>query len=92
MRSCDLPQSVTLSDTNVKRVSIKQLHAETGRLIREAAQAPFEVTDRGKPIAVVSPVRQPDRDLFDRIRALRGSMVLPKGETVKDLINAGRRI
>jgi len=76
----------------MKRVTIKQLHAETGRLIREAARGPFEVTDRGRPVAVVSAVRQTDHALFDQIRALRGRMVLPEGETTKDLINAGRRI
>ena len=76
----------------MKRITIKQLHANTGRLIREAAQGPFEVTDRGRPVALVSPISQPDRTVFDRIRALRGKIVLPPGETLKDLINAGRRL
>jgi len=33
-----------------------------------------------------------DRSVFTRIRALRAKLTLPKGETAKDLINAGRRI
>jgi hypothetical protein len=37
-------------------------------------------------------VAQGNKDVFERIRALRGTIVLPKGETAKDLINAGRRI
>jgi prevent-host-death family protein len=40
-------------------LSIKELHAKTGELVRKAAlsQVPIEITDRGKPIAVlISPV------------------------------------
>jgi hypothetical protein len=33
-----------------------------------------------------------DKEVFEKIRALRGQIVLPKGETTKDLIEAGRRI
>jgi antitoxin (DNA-binding transcriptional repressor) of toxin-antitoxin stability system len=33
-----------------------------------------------------------DRGVFARIRALRSRIALPKGESAKDLINAGRRI
>ena len=37
-------------------ISIKQLHQTTGEHVRQAAKskAPIEVTDRGKPIAVLA--------------------------------------
>ncbi len=53
------------------------------------------ITKRERPIARLVPMEspRPERaEIFRRIRTLRGSLVLPKGETVKDLINAGRRI
>ncbi len=38
------------------RISIKQLHQTTGEHVRRAARAvaPIEVTDRGKPVAVLA--------------------------------------
>ena len=37
-------------------ISIKQLHQTTGEYVRQAAQssAPIQVTDRGKPVAVLA--------------------------------------
>jgi prevent-host-death family protein len=37
-------------------ISIKQLHQTTGEFVRRAAKAksPIEVTDRGKPIAILA--------------------------------------
>jgi len=35
----------------VKTISIKQLHAETGRWVRAARKQPLIVTDRGEKIA-----------------------------------------
>jgi len=39
----------------VKTISIKQLHAETGRWVRAAKQGPITVTDRGERIASLVP-------------------------------------
>lgn len=37
----------------VKTISIKQLHAETGRWVRAARTSPVIVTDRGEEVAVL---------------------------------------
>ena len=51
-RFCRLSPGVT-SDTllGMKTISIKQLHAETGKWVRAARQQPVIVTDRGEKIA-----------------------------------------
>ncbi|WP_068772845.1 type II toxin-antitoxin system prevent-host-death family antitoxin [Termitidicoccus mucosus] len=52
------------------------------------------ITRHARNVARLIPDNQPsiDRSVFTRIRALRAKLTLPKGETTKDLINAGRRI
>lgn len=53
------------------------------------------ITRREKPIArliSIHPSSNSNRELFAKIRAFRGRIVLPKGETAKDLIEAGRRM
>lgn len=76
----------------MKTVTIKQLHAKTGPLVRRAARSPVQVTDRGEAIAVITGTAASRREVFQRIRALRGRLTLEKGETARDLINAGRRL
>ena len=39
----------------MKTISIKQLHAETGRWVRSAKSTPVTVTDRGEPVAMLAP-------------------------------------
>ena len=39
----------------MKTISIKQLHAETGRWVRAARQQPIVVTDRGEKVASLQP-------------------------------------
>ena len=43
----------------MKTISIKQLHAETGRWVRAARSTPVFVTDRGETIAVLKPLDEP---------------------------------
>ncbi len=52
------------------------------------------ITKHERPIARLVPVGPPpDRQaLCRRVRALRSTLRLAKGESPKDLINAGRRI
>jgi prevent-host-death family protein len=52
------------------------------------------ITRRERPIARLVPIRDATRekDVWDRILALRGRIKLAKGETWKDLIVAGRRM
>ena len=40
----------------VKTISIKQLHATTGRYVREASTQAVYVTDHGRPVAVLKPM------------------------------------
>ncbi len=39
----------------MKTISIKELHAETGRWVRSAKSTPVTVTDHGEPVAVLAP-------------------------------------
>jgi prevent-host-death family protein len=52
------------------------------------------ITRREKPIARLVPIRNMNGadDVWDRIIAFHGKIKLPKGETGKDLIVAGRRM
>ena len=53
------------------------------------------ITKHERPIARLIPVTATtpsDRDVFIRMRRLRGRISLPKGETARDLIEAGRRL
>jgi antitoxin (DNA-binding transcriptional repressor) of toxin-antitoxin stability system len=38
----------------MRSISIRQLHMQTGRFVREAAVEPIRVTERGREIAVIS--------------------------------------
>jgi antitoxin (DNA-binding transcriptional repressor) of toxin-antitoxin stability system len=37
----------------MKTVSIRDLHARTGAIVREAARQPVQITDRGRVLAVI---------------------------------------
>ena len=56
--------------TPIKNISIRDLHARTGALVREAAAGAyaFVVTDRGRPVATISPFveSEPRRSFRDR--------------------------
>jgi prevent-host-death family protein len=52
------------------------------------------ITRRERPVARLIPAK-PSTDqteVFARMRALRSRLSLPKGETARDLIDAGRRL
>jgi prevent-host-death family protein len=52
------------------------------------------ITKHDRPVARLVPVSPPVArgELVERVRALRGTLTLARGESPKDLINAGRRI
>lgn len=55
----------------------------------------FVITKHERPIARLIPANAPtprDRTVFARIRALHSRLTLGKGETAKELVEAGRRI
>jgi antitoxin (DNA-binding transcriptional repressor) of toxin-antitoxin stability system len=76
----------------MKSITLKELHAKTGAHIRRAARSPIHVTDRGAPIAVIGPAGGTSKDIFARIRALRARLRPGKDESLRELINAGRRL
>jgi prevent-host-death family protein len=52
------------------------------------------ITKHERPVAKLVPFRRATAspDLFERLRGLRGRMMLRAGETAKSLIDEGRRI
>ena len=52
------------------------------------------ITRHDRPVARLVPVGPPvaRAELVERVRALRGTLRLARGESPKDLVNAGRRI
>ena len=56
----------------MKTISIKQLHAETGRWVRTAKKQTLIVTDRGEEIAELRPLATPTRPraVLDRSKRL----------------------
>ena len=86
----DLPTPRCHCYTMGARISIKQLHQSTGEQVRRAAKAtaPIEVTDRGKPVAVLAnPAllrpRRRQRTLLPEYRALLSRK--GQGSVVEDL-------
>jgi hypothetical protein len=54
----------------MKTVSLRDLHARTGAIVREAARQPLQITDRGRVLAII---QAPDV-------ALRSGVPLPDRE------------
>ncbi|MDR1146763.1 MAG: type II toxin-antitoxin system Phd/YefM family antitoxin [Verrucomicrobiales bacterium] len=81
----------------MKTVSVSE--ARWSALSRQVAKGrEVIISRRSKPFAKVTPIPQPEEkmgihEVMERLFALRATIKpLPKGETTKDLINAGRRI
>ncbi|MDP3070169.1 MAG: hypothetical protein Q8N18_07770 [Opitutaceae bacterium] len=73
----------------MKTISIKQLHAQTGRWVRAARTSPVIVTDRGEEIAVLNAREKPA--LPRAVFTLAARKLRPKvaGDST-DLISADR--
>lgn len=71
------------------RITIKELHATTGKLVRRvgSARTPVLITDRGEPVAVLaSPAllkRRRPRTLLPEFKALMARA--PDGDVAADL-------
>jgi prevent-host-death family protein len=64
------------------RVGVRELRQTASELLRRVAQGEtFEITDRGRPVAVLSPV--PEGSPLERLRAT--GLVEPATEEVDDL-------
>ena len=80
---------------NIKTVGAYEAKTHLASLLDEVAKGrEIVITRREKPIARLVPVvSSPSvKEVVARIRAFHGRIKLPKGETTKDLIEAGRRI
>jgi prevent-host-death family protein len=82
---------------NVKTVGAYEAKTHLAALLKQVEKGrEVVITKRERPVARLVPIApaQPDRrEVFQRLRDLRSRLApLPKGETIKDLINAGRRI
>ena len=68
----------------MKTISIKQLHAETGRWVRAASRQPIVVTDRGVKVASIQPheASARPRAVLDPARRLPWMPVSPADSTV----------
>ncbi len=78
-----------------KTVGAYEAKTHLPALLKEVARGKeIVITKRDKPIARLVPVRSSSnyKDIFAKIRAFHGKISLPKGETAKDLIEAGRRM
>ena len=80
----------------IKTVGAYEAKTHLASLLKQVARGKeVVITKRERPVARLVPVDSPRlkrEDVFRRIRAFHGRLSLGKGETVKDLINAGRRI
>ena len=64
----------------MKTITIRDLHLNTGRWVRQAAsRAPIIITDRGRKIAVLQPITAAatGRPLPNRETAIRKEPVIP---------------
>jgi prevent-host-death family protein len=79
----------------VKTVGAYEAKTNLASLLKEVATgSEIVITKRERPIAKLVPMETswPDKEFFNRLRAFRECHVLPKGETTRDLVQAGRRI
>jgi len=79
----------------IKTVGAYEAKTHLASLLKEVAKGrEIIITKRERPIARLVPVESDvaKKDVFDRIRSLRGTIRLKANETPSDLINAGRRL
>lgn len=68
----------------MKTISIKQLHAETGRWVRAAKSQPITVTDHGERVATLQPLAETARPraIIDPAARLAWMPKVPTDSTV----------
>lgn len=83
-------------NSTIKTVGAYEAKTHLASLLKQVARGKeVVITKRDRPMARLVPVDSPRlqrEDVFRRIRALQGRLALAEGETMKDLISAGRRI
>ena len=79
-----------------KEVGMFEAKTHFSALIEDAiAGKTTIITKRGKPVAQIIPTDEARRkriaQAVERLRAMRGTLKLAPGETIRDLIDEGRR-
>jgi len=84
--------TLTSTEKTVGAYEAKSHFAELLDLVEHGRS--ITITRRSRNVARLVPADSPtiDRSVFSRIRALHSRLTLPKGESLRDLIDAGRRI
>jgi prevent-host-death family protein len=87
-----MTNSPTTSSKSVGAYEAKSKLSELLDLVERGRT--ITITRHARDVARLVPAGESvvDRDVFARIRAMRERLSLGKGESAKDLINAGRRI
>ena len=83
------------SAPNTKTVGAYEAKTHLPALLDEVSKGrEIIITRRERPIARLVPIDMawPNKEFFQRLRAFRERHRLPKGETTRDLVQAGRRI
>ncbi len=71
-------------ETNDRQVGLRELKLHTAAVIKRVADGqPITITDRGRPVAVISPYRT-DGDVWDQLLA-QGRMVAAKADLLEVL-------
>ncbi len=84
-----------IAPKKIKTVGAYQAKTHLPALLREVARGKeIVITNREKPVARLVPINSPrsKADIYDQILAFHGRITLPKGETGRDLIQAGRKL
>jgi prevent-host-death family protein len=79
----------------IKTVGAYEAKTHLPSLLKEVARGKqIIITRRNRPIARLVSIDPPEAktDIYDRILAFHGRITLPKGETGRDLIQAGRKL
>jgi prevent-host-death family protein len=79
-----------------RQVGMFEAKTHFSALVEDAiAGKPTIITKRGKPVAKIVPAEEARRErarrAVEELRAMRGVLKLAPGETIRDLINEGRR-
>lgn len=74
-----------IRDVTVQRVGIREIRQNLSKyLVRVEAGETFEITDHGRPVAILGPLRRTHSPTLERLAA-RGWAILGTGENLADL-------
>ena len=86
---------IATATTHAKTVGAYEAKSKLSELLDQVERGrTITITRHARKVARLVPADEPtvDRTVFTRIRALHSRLSLAKGETARDLVEAGRRI